>query len=182
MFVQIQVCNFGSFLCLFGFAENAISGDFTSNIVHASVVRIHFCHGCREFFVIFFQISFFNHFLYVLGKPINFIKRESSKVRSSSQIVCWSVLLLFLDSSSVRRRVPGGGSSVKEQGGIHRLHNMKMMITTHGMVTQLNRCNLKWSKNPECNYQDKNYSGMDFSKLCHLVKQISAISCRFLNV
>ena len=57
-------------------------------IVHASVVRIRFCHGCREFFVIFFQISFFNHFLYVLCKSINFHKRESSKARRSSQIVC----------------------------------------------------------------------------------------------
>ena len=43
-------------------------------IVHVSVVRIHFCHGCRDFFVIFFQISFFNHFLYVLCKSINFHK------------------------------------------------------------------------------------------------------------
>jgi len=32
------------------------------------------------------------------------------------------MLLLFLDSSTVHRRVPGGGSFVKEQGGIHRLH------------------------------------------------------------
>ena len=73
MFVQIQFCNSGSFFAYLVLQEMQFL-VISHQIVHASVVRILICRGYREFFLVFFQISFFNQFLYVLCTHINFHK------------------------------------------------------------------------------------------------------------
>ena len=57
-----SILQFWFFFCLFGLAGIMQFLVISHQIVHASVVRILICRGYREFFLVFFQISFFNQF------------------------------------------------------------------------------------------------------------------------